>query len=358
MHEISTDAANWTDCGGESTGLAAGTYYVRVKGAGTVLASDMQTLTITAYVAPFTPDDSEPDLITELKSGATLTLAELERLIRAGKTLTVDAADGTKVELSTDTLKEIAEQSSGLIRFDFEKETTENDTKTAYDLTVGSGGKTIGFDGEAGIIPADSAYVSTAPVRTASIKAPDGSRRFVVSSEPFPYTDIPVSSYFYEAVNWADLLGITEGVGEGKFDPLGDCTRGQMVTFLWRAAGKPEPQTAECPFTDIDANAYYYKAILWAYENGITDGVNGSSFDPEGTVGRGQSVTFLCRALGGKAEGSTPFEDVAEGLYYSDAVSWAYENGVTDGTSATSFSPDDDCLRCQIVTFLYRAYAK
>lgn len=159
-------------------------------------------------------------------------------------------------------------------------------------------------------------------------------------------------------MNWADLLGITEGVGGGIFDPTGICKRAQMVTFLWRAAGCPEPDIETASFTDIDQNAYYYKAVLWAYENGITRGMDDAHFVPDGTVDRGQCATFLYRALGGKADGSIPFEDVAEGRYYTDAVRWAYESGVTEGTTPTTFSPDNDCLRCQIVTFLYRATAK
>jgi hypothetical protein len=128
-----------------------------------------------------------------------------------------------------------------------------------------------------------------------------------------------------------------------------------MVTFLWRAAGAPE-RLPENPFDDLDESAYYYKAILWAYENGITAGTGAATFSPAGKVTRAQSVTFLFRALGGRSGADMPFEDVADSAYYYDAVLWAAENGVTEGTGETTFSPESDCLRAQIITFLYRAY--
>jgi len=275
----------------------------------------------------------------------------------------VEAEDGTKVELSSDALKDIAGQTSDNIRFDFTKETPagtggtgETDAKTAYDLTVTAGGKTVDFGGKVDVIPAGFADASSAPLRTAAITAPDGSRHFVVSSEPFPYTDVPAGSYYYDAVNWADLLGITKGTVPDLFSPYASCTRAQMVTFLWRAAGRPEPAATENPFTDLDENAYYYKAVLWAAENGITLGTGDGRFDPDGTVTRAQSVTFLFRALRGSAAAGSGFADVESDAYYHEAVLWAAENGITLGTGEGKFSPDDDCLRAQIVTFLYRAY--
>jgi len=131
-----------------------------------------------------------------------------------------------------------------------------------------------------------------------------------------------------------------------------------MVTFLWRAAGKPEPATTENPFTDLDEDAYYYKAVLWAAENGITVGTGDGKFDPDGTVTRAQGVTFLFRALHGSAAAGSGFADVDPDTYYYAAVLWATENGITLGTGDGKFSPDDNCLRAQIVTFLYRAYSE
>ena len=172
------------------------------------------------------------------------------------------------------------------------------------------------------------------------------------------FVDVPDSSYYYDAVKWAVDNGITTGTSETTFSPNASCTRAHMVTFIWRAAGMPEPKTTTTEFTDLDANAYYYKAVLWAAENGITLGTSDTTFSPDDTVTRGQSVTFLFRALSGTAGESNPFTDVVDGAFYFNAVKWAVDDGITNGTSDTTFSPKDDCLRAQIVTFLYRAYTK
>ena len=169
------------------------------------------------------------------------------------------------------------------------------------------------------------------------------------------FYDVPNGAYFYEAVKWAVKNGITTGVGNDMFAPEQSCTRAQIVTFLWRAAGSPEPKTASS-FTDVPANAYYAKAVAWAVENGITNGMTATMFAPDATCTRGQSVTFLHRALKGSASGSTNFTDVASDAFYADAVNWAVANNVTNGTSNTTFSPNADCTRAEIVTFLYRAY--
>ena len=171
-----------------------------------------------------------------------------------------------------------------------------------------------------------------------------------------PFTDVPEESYYHDAVLWAVSKGITTGTTETTFSPGEPCTRAQMITFLWRAAGSPEPETAECPFTDVDASAYYYKAVLWAVETGVTRGTGATTFSPGDTVTRAQTVTFLYRALGSVTEAVNPFTDVDPGKYYYDAVLWAAETGVTKGTSATTFSGANDCIRAQAVTFLYRAY--
>ena len=169
------------------------------------------------------------------------------------------------------------------------------------------------------------------------------------------FYDVPNGAYFYEAVKWAVENGITTGVGNDLFAPEQPCTRAQIVTFLWRAAGSPEPKTASS-FTDVSANAYYAKAVAWAVENGITNGMTETTFAPDATCTRGQSVTFLYRALKGTASATSSFVDVSANAFYADAVGWAVSGKVTDGTSSTTFSPDDNCTRGQIVTFLYRAY--
>ena len=164
-------------------------------------------------------------------------------------------------------------------------------------------------------------------------------------------------AYYYDAVYWAVRNGITEGTGAATFSPNADCTRAQMVTFLWRAAGKPEPAAADLAFEDVPESAYYYKAVLWAAENGITLGTGEGTFSPKAKCTRAQTVTFLWRAAGmpEPAAADLAFKDVADGAYYSKAVLWAVENGITKGTSDTAFSPDGRCIRAQIVTFLYRA---
>ena len=169
------------------------------------------------------------------------------------------------------------------------------------------------------------------------------------------FADVPANAYFADAVKWAVDKGITNGLSDTMFGPYESCTRAQIVTFLWRAAGSPEPKTASS-FTDVPANAYYAKAVAWAVENGITNGMTETTFAPNATCTRGQSVTFLYRALKGSAGATSSFVDVPTNAFYADAVGWAVSGKVTDGTSNTTFSPDDNCTRGQIVTFLYRAY--
>ena len=169
------------------------------------------------------------------------------------------------------------------------------------------------------------------------------------------FVDAPMSSYFYEAVMWAVESGITTGVSANRFDPNGVCTRAQAVTFLWRAAGSPEPETRTMPFTDVPAGSYYYDAVLWAVENGITKGTSDTTFSPNMTCTRAQIVAFLWRSEKSPAAGSrNPFADVKATAYYADAVLWAVREDITKGTTSTTFSPDADCTRAQIVTFLWR----
>ena len=178
--------------------------------------------------------------------------------------------------------------------------------------------------------------------------------------EPTPdnstsFADVPTNAYFADAVKWAVDKGITNGLSDTMFGPYESCTRAQIVTFLWRAAGSPEPKTA-VSFADVPAGSYYAKAVAWAIENGITNGMTATEFAPDATCTRGQSVTFLYRALKGTASGSTNFTDVKSDAFYTDAINWAVASDVTNGTSNTTFSPNADCTRAEIVTFLYRAY--
>ena len=173
------------------------------------------------------------------------------------------------------------------------------------------------------------------------------------------FVDVPASAYYADAVKWAVEKGITTGTSATTFSPEASCTRAQMVTFLWRAAGSPAPKATTTAFTDLDKSAYYYDAVLWAVEQGITTGTSATTFSPNATVTRGQTVTFLYRFAGQPAvSGSSSFTDVNSSDYYAAAVQWAKEQGITSGTSDTTFSPTSDCTRGQIVTFLYRQLAK
>ena len=173
------------------------------------------------------------------------------------------------------------------------------------------------------------------------------------------FVDVATGSYYEDAVDWAVENGITQGTDDAHFSPDGICTRAQAVTFLWRAAGSPAPTSTAMTFTDVPAGSFYYDAVLWAIENGVTKGTSTTTFSPNDTCDRGQIVTFLYRAMKSpEANATNPFQDVAADAYYADAVLWAVEKGVTTGTSATTFSPNDDCTRAQIVTFLYRSLEK
>ena len=173
----------------------------------------------------------------------------------------------------------------------------------------------------------------------------------------FNFHDVSRLDYFYDAVKWAAENGIASGTGRYTFSPNAVCTRAQTVTFLWRAAGSPLPRYRVCPFTDVQPSDYYYNAVLWAVEQGITTGLNATTFGPDVTVTRGQVATFLYRAASAaKPSTFNPFTDVKTTAYNYDAILWAYDNRITTGTSDTTFSPDAYCTRAQIVTFLYRYY--
>ena len=169
------------------------------------------------------------------------------------------------------------------------------------------------------------------------------------------FYDVPNNAYYYEAVKWAQEKSITGGIGNGLFGPNQPCTRAQIVTFLWRAAGSPEPK-AMSSFADVSTDAYYAKAVAWAVENGITTGTGDGKFSPDATCTRAQSVTFLFRAIGKLVDSKAEFSDVLTDSYYANAVAWAVENGVTNGIGDGLFGPDNSCTRAQIVTFLFRAY--
>ena len=194
-------------------------------------------------------------------------------------------------------------------------------------------------------------YTFTMPASKVEVKATFMEDNSVLNF----FYDVPNDAYYYEAVKWAVENGITGGVGNSLFAPNQPCTRAQIVTFLWRAAGSPEPKNMS-NFSDVPADSYYAKAVAWAVENGITTGTGDGKFGPDATCTRAQSVTFLFRASKASANGAPAFSDVAATAYYAEAVKWATDNGITNGIGDNLFGSDNDCTRAQIVTFLYRMY--
>ena len=193
-------------------------------------------------------------------------------------------------------------------------------------------------------------YSFTMPDGKATVKV-----RYEKIPEISPFDDVPVDSYYYEAVKWAVKNGITTGVSERLFGPKQPCTRAQVVTFLWRAAGSPEP-AGKAGFTDVPDDAYYAKAVAWAVEKGIATGIGGGQFAPKQACTRGQIASFLWRAAGSPApKGTGSFADVSADAYYAKAIAWAVENGITTGIGDGLFAPKDACTRAQIVTFLHRS---
>ena len=218
----------------------------------------------------------------------------------------------------------------------------ELDTLTATD---GSGNKVS-------ITEKSGKFTFTMPASKVTVKATFAE---VVDEPENPFVDVADDAYYFDAVLWAAEEGITGGTSATTFSPNATCTRAQAVTFLWRTAGSPAPKSSEMPFTDVASDAYYHDAVLWAVENGITKGTSDTTFSPNADCTRAQIVTFLWRSQGSPvADAVNPFTDVAADAYYNSAVLWAVENGITAGTTATTFSPNADCTRAQIVTFLYR----
>lgn len=201
----------------------------------------------------------------------------------------------------------------------------------------------------------DGTYTFTMPASKVTIEATFAEKQAEpIVPEKF-FADVSADDYYYEAVKWASENGVTGGIGENLFGANLPCTRAQIVTFLWRAAGSPEPKGMS-GFVDVSADAYYAKAVAWAVEQGIVSGTSATTFSPDAVCTRAQSVAFLYRAFGTRADKAAGFSDVSADAYYADAVAWAVENGVVSGIGGGLFAPDQDCARGQIVAFLYRAY--
>ena len=201
----------------------------------------------------------------------------------------------------------------------------------------------------------DGTYTFTMPASKVTVTAAFAEKQAEPIAPEKLFADVSAEEYYYEAVKWASENGVTGGIGENLFGANLPCTRAQIVTFLWRAAGSPEPKGMS-GFVDVSADAYYAKAVAWAVEEGIVSGTSATTFDPDAVCTRAQSVAFLYRAFGEKVNKAAGFSDVSADAYYADAVAWAVENGVASGIGGGLFAPDQDCARGQIVAFLYRAY--
>ena len=303
--------------------------------------------------------------------------------------------NGGNVTIPNDALKSIAAQASGgSITITVEQKTAADVTDKSIDttdavvvaVTITSGRTAVTEFGGKSLtisIPAGSKHVEGQNYKVIEISA-DGTQKvltgkcvkvdgklviqvsttglstFVATTQKtLSFTDVKESDYYYEPVKWAVEKGITVGTSDTTFSPDASCTRAQMVTFLWRAAGSPKASVSTCAFTDVDKDAYYYEALLWAVENGITNGTSDTTFSPDDSCTRGQMATFLYRnAKSPAVSGSHAFNDVKADAYYNNAVIWAAAEGITKGTSDTTFSPDADCTRGQMVTFLYRYLAE
>ena len=311
-----------------------------------VAASEAESLTVKLPDVTVSFDDKALAAVAEQSSGADLSLsvnvgsANNSNLTDAQKNAITGARELSVIEVSLSSNGEkISNFNGGSVTIDVPFEWSmkgllrayyidENGNKSAIDVTYKNGVATL-------VLNHFSTYV-------------------VEAVDALSFTDVSVKEYYFDAIAWAVKNAITEGVNDTIFAPGASCTRAQMVTFLWRANGSPEPTVTELPFTDVAVDAYYAKAVLWAVENGITTGTSDTTFDPDGVVTRAEAVTFLWRAAGNPAADGKLFADVESTKYYAEAVRWAVANGVTKGVSDTSFAPGSACTRAQIVTFLYR----
>lgn len=311
-----------------------------------IVDSDVVSLTVKLPDVTVSFDDKALAAVAEQSSGADLSLsvnvgtANNSNLTDAQKNAITGARELSVIEVSLSSNGEkISNFNGGSVTIDVPFQWSmkgllrayyidENGNKSAIDVTYKNGVATL-------VLNHFSTYV-------------------VEAVDALSFTDVSAKAYYFDAVAWAVKNKITSGQSDTLFAPDASCTRAQMVTFLWRVNGSPEPTVTELPFTDVAADAYYAKAVLWAVENGITTGTSDTTFDPDGVVTRAEAVTFLWRSAGNPAAEGKLFADVESTKYYAEAVRWAVANGVTKGVSDTSFAPGSACTRAQIVTFLYR----
>mgnify|MGYP004466789141 CR=1 FL=1 len=223
----------------------------------------------------------------------------------------------------------------------------------SYGWTIDAGNNYELLTGSAVLYPRSSSYSDQVKKQSEEYEA---KKRGELPESDSRFTDVDESDYFFDAVEWAAENGITGGVSAERFGAALDCSRAQTMTFLWRAMGEPEPGSYDPALTDVKNGSYYYEAVLWAMQEGVTTGMGKNLFSPDATVTRGQFVTFLYRLSGAKSDAAHPFTDVPAGSYYEPAIAWAYSKGITTGTSKTTFNPDSPCTRAQIITFLYRYF--
>ena len=311
-------------------------------------ASEAESLTVKLPDVTVSFDDKALAAVAEQSSGTDLSLsvnvgaANNSNLTDAQKNAITGARELSVIEVSLSSNGEkISNFNGGSVTIDVPFQWSmkgllrayyidENGNKSAIDVTYKNGVATL-------VLNHFSTYV-------------------VEAVDALSFTDVSAKAYYFDAVAWAVKNKITSGQSDTLFAPDASCTRAQMVTFLWRANGSPEPTVTELPFTDVAADAYYAKAVLWAVENGITTGTSDTTFDPDGIVTRAEAVTFLWRGAGKPIAGGSLFADVESTKYYAEAVRWAVTSGITNGMSDSTFAPNDICTCAHIVTFLYRAY--
>ncbi len=359
------------------TGVSKPVHVSGVTLSGTTSVKVGNTTTLTATVAPDNATNKNVTWTSSDTSVATVADGVVTGVAAGTATITVTTEDGGFAADCTVTVSRASSGGGGgggSASYTIAVEDTKNGDITVSPSRASSGSTvTITVDPDSGYEldeltvldrngkeikltkKSDSKYTFKMPSGKVTIEA------IFAEIEAFenPFVDVAEGAYYYDAVLWAAENGITGGTSATTFSPAVTCTRAQTVTFLWRAAGSPDPEGTNMPFTDVASDAYYYDAVLWAVENGITSGTSATTFSPNATVTRAQNVTFLWRwAESSAVEAVNPFTDVAADMYYHDAVLWAADEGITAGTSATTFSPDDPCLRSQIVTFLYRYLVK
>ena len=357
----------------------------------TVIGDDVQTGTVTIDFSGLNKSINT----VEIPSDVVKQIAEaVNDPANDAHSFEIILSDGTSIEFDAVALSEKAAQADGLditISIKTSRGTGAQQSvvgsRPAYDINVTSGGEHISDmggmvtvhapyelkDGELprGIIVyyvddngnKEACVTSYDPIKKRVNWKTDHLSLYMIDYDESllnPFTDVSEDAYYFDSVLWAVDEGITKGTSETTFSPDASCTRAQMATFLWRAAGSPDPVGSTNPFTDVSADAYYAKAVQWAVEQGITNGTSETTFSPDADCTRAQMATFLWRNAGSPAPAgdSNPFADVSADAYYAEAVQWAVEQGITNGTSETTFSPDADCTRGQMVTFLYRFFVK